>query len=60
MKANSSAGGLCEDHLVSIQRILKFFSYDVSKRCKNEIEDKSEKICIRFSDTVSHKIDFTA
>ena len=27
---------------------------------KNEIQDKNEKLCTRFSDTISHKFDFTA
>ena len=50
MKANSSAGGLCEDQLVLIRHILTFFSFDVNKRCKNEIESyyNNEKICSRF------------
>ena len=30
------------------------------KKCTTEIENNNEKICRRFSDTVSHVIDFTA
>ena len=50
MKANSSAGSLCEDQLVLIREILTFFSFDVNKRCKNGIESyyNNEKICSRF------------
>ena len=29
-------------------------------RCRNEIADHYEEICSRFSDTASHKIDFTS
>ena len=33
--------------------------FNFNNRCKNEIADKDEKICSRFSDTVFHWIDFT-
>ena len=36
-----------------------FKKFDFKKRFKTEIEEISEKICSRFNDTVSHKIDFT-
>ena len=36
-----------------------FFNFDYNDVCKNEIEDNNEKICCRFGDTVSKKIDFT-
>ena len=31
-----------------------------NKSCKNEIEDKNEKICSQFNVTVSRKIDLSA
>ena len=38
-----------------------FFLFLVfNKMCIKEIEDNNEKICSRFSDTVSHKFEFTA
>ena len=37
-----------------------FENSDQQKICKNEIADKKENICSRFSDKIAQKIDFTA
>ena len=39
---------------------LFFKNFDFKKRYENDIEFCYEKICSRLSNTVSHKIDFTA
>ena len=36
-----------------------FFNLDCNNLCKNEIECNNEKISSRFTNTVTHKIDFT-
>lgn len=37
-----------------------FANFDLNDKFNAEIEDNSEKICSRLSDTVFHQIDFTA
>ena len=39
---------------------LFFSNFDSNTRCKNEVEDITEKLYSRFGDTVSQKIDLTA
>ena len=39
---------------------LFFKNFDFNKICKNELDDKNEKIISRFGDELSQKIDFTA
>ena len=42
---------------VSVKTQIRFKTFYFNKRCKNEIQDNNEKICCRFSDIFSHKID---
>ena len=47
------AGGLCKDHLV-------WKIFDLNVLWKNDIKDENKKLCSRFRDTVSNKVNFTS
>ena len=56
---------MCEKFELGLQEYFFFknakfsINFDFYFRCKNEIEDKNEKICNRFNDTVSQEMPFT-